>query len=68
MKVSEIEEVMKLMIKHKCTALRSGDLELAIPAQYEEQVAQPDDEMSEDELLFFSAEESTKDHPDGEPV
>ena len=55
MKLEDIETVMKLMKEHGVTALKVNDLELAMPLE-PKAVEDAQADLSEDELLFYSAQ------------
>jgi len=53
MKITEIEEIMKLMTKYKVTAIKCGDTEIVMPPVYEAaEIDEP--ELDDDELMFYS--------------
>lgn len=53
-KIVFVEEIMKLMKTYKVSALRLGELELAMSPEYEPTTVSKEDTMSEEDLLFYS--------------
>ena len=55
MKLEEIEELIKLMQKHKVHTLKLGDLELHL-AEFPIENDEIEDNETEEDILFYSSE------------